>query len=76
MLNKLSIKQKNKGYINTAQDVPAELALEHHSLLIEDSKQCDIESLSTAFGIDSLAFLNSLDSRVIKIPSEKIANLP
>lgn len=69
---------KNIGVTETQHKMLQRLELDrkHHSLLIAYSKKCGIEFLSTAFDIDSLAFLDSLGSRFIKIPSGEITNLP
>ena len=56
---------KNIGVTETQHKMLQRLELDrkHHSLLIAYSKKCGIEFLSTAFDIDSLAFLDSLGSR-------------
>lgn len=53
-----------------------ELSAEQHYKLINYCKQRSIQFLSTAFDLDSLDFLHSLDLPFFKIPSGEITNLP
>ncbi|AOP33677.1 N-acetylneuraminate synthase [Leptospira tipperaryensis] len=53
-----------------------ELSKDGHFSLIEHCKNRNIEFLSTAFDLHSLAFLNELNLRRYKIPSGEITNLP
>lgn len=53
-----------------------ELSFDEFCELSEYCKEKDIEFLSTAFDIESLDFLESLDMQRWKIPSGEITNLP
>jgi len=53
-----------------------ELSPENHFELIEYSKSKGVEFLSTAFDLESLAFLDSLNLKVFKVPSGEITNKP
>ncbi|WP_061215970.1 N-acetylneuraminate synthase [Leptospira santarosai] len=53
-----------------------ELSKENHEKLIQHCKQTGIEFLSTAFDLQSLAFLEQLNLSRYKIPSGEITNLP
>lgn len=53
-----------------------ELSPEDHLRLIEHCNHCGIKFLSTAFDLDSIDFLDSLDLDLWKIPSGEITNLP
>ncbi|MDI7189572.1 N-acetylneuraminate synthase [Leptospira santarosai] len=53
-----------------------ELSKENHEKLIQYCKQTGIEFLSTAFDLQSLAFLEQLNLSRYKIPSGEITNLP
>ncbi|WP_397601108.1 N-acetylneuraminate synthase [Silvanigrella sp.] len=53
-----------------------ELKRENHQVLINHSKNCGINFLSTAFDIQSLDFLFSLGIDLFKIPSGEITNYP
>lgn len=53
-----------------------ELSRHDHFLLIEHCKKCGIKFLSTAFDLESIEFLHSLNLDLWKIPSGEITNLP
>lgn len=53
-----------------------ELSKEDHFQLIDHCKKRKISFLSTAFDLESLAFLNSLNMDFFKIPSGEITNFP
>ncbi|TGL99204.1 N-acetylneuraminate synthase [Leptospira jelokensis] len=53
-----------------------EISKEDHFRLIEHCKKAGIEFLSTAFDLESLEFLKSLNLKRVKIPSGEITNLP
>lgn len=53
-----------------------ELKYEHHHVLIEHCQKRKIRFLSTAFDFESLAFLETLNMGLWKIPSGEITNLP
>jgi len=53
-----------------------ELSHENHELLIDYCKQKNIQFFSTAFDLDSLAYLKEIGLDVVKIPSGEITNLP
>lgn len=53
-----------------------ELSAEDHAVLIERCKQQGIRFLSTAFDLESVAFLDSLGLPLWKIPSGEITNFP
>ena len=53
-----------------------EISEEMHHELIHYCESKDIKFLSTAFGLESLTFLNSLGLKLAKIPSGEITNLP
>ena len=53
-----------------------ELSRDDHFLLIEHCKKCGIKFLSTAFDLESIEFLHSLNLDLWKIPSGEITNLP
>ena len=53
-----------------------ELSFENHKVLIERCHEKNIGFLSSAFDLDSLNFLLSLNLPYIKIPSGEINNLP
>lgn len=53
-----------------------ELSPEDHLRLIEHCNHCGIKFLSTAFDLDSIDFLDSLNLDLWKIPSGEITNLP
>ena len=53
-----------------------ELTFDEFIELKEHCKYRDIQFLSTAFDLDSVDFLNSLDVNMWKIPSGEITNLP
>ncbi len=53
-----------------------EIDQETHEMLIDYCRDREIEFLSTAFDIDSIALLNRLGLKRIKIPSGEITNLP
>lgn len=53
-----------------------EIDLETHEMLIDYCQEKNIEFLSTAFDIDSVALLNRLGLKRVKVPSGEITNLP
>ncbi|MCW7497015.1 N-acetylneuraminate synthase [Leptospira levettii] len=53
-----------------------ELSKDNHFQLIEYCKKRNISFLSTAFDLESLEFLNSLQLDIFKIPSGEITNYP
>lgn len=53
-----------------------ELSHESHELLIDYCKQKNIQFFSTAFDLDSLAYLKEIGLDLVKIPSGEITNLP
>ena len=53
-----------------------ELSYEDHYRLINHCNKCGIKFLSTAFDLDSIEFLHSLNLDLWKIPSGEITNLP
>lgn len=53
-----------------------ELTVEQHHELIAYCKQKNIKFLSTAFDLESIDLLNSLNIQLFKIPSGEITNLP
>lgn len=53
-----------------------QISEDDHFALRDYCKEKSIEFLSSAFDLDSLDFLNSLDMPVFKIPSGEITNLP
>jgi N,N'-diacetyllegionaminate synthase len=53
-----------------------ELSIEDHIELIKYCSLKKINFLSTAFDIDGVSFLSSLNLRVFKIPSGELTNLP
>ena len=53
-----------------------ELSHEDHLQLIEHCNRCGVKFLSTAFDLDSIDFLSSLNLDLWKIPSGEITNLP
>lgn len=53
-----------------------ELSHDDHFRLIEHCNKCGIKFLSTAFDLDSIEFLASLNLDLWKIPSGEISNLP
>lgn len=53
-----------------------ELSVEDHYALIDYCKQIGIKFLSTAFDLESIDFLHSLDLGLWKIPSGEITNYP
>ena len=53
-----------------------ELSHENHELLIDYCKQKNIHFFSTAFDLDSLAYLKEIGLDLVKIPSGEITNLP
>lgn len=53
-----------------------ELSSEQHSELVTYSKQRGIKFLSTAFDLDSIDFLSTLNLGIWKIPSGEITNYP
>lgn len=53
-----------------------ELSIEQHHELIDYCKQKNIRFLSTAFDLESINLLNSLQLDLFKIPSGEITNLP
>ncbi len=53
-----------------------ELDVQAHEILIAHAKKCGIKFLSTAFDLDSIDLLESLDIPFYKIPSGEVTNLP
>ena len=53
-----------------------ELSHDDHLQLIEHCNRCGVKFLSTAFDLDSIDFLSSLNLDIWKIPSGEITNLP
>ena len=53
-----------------------ELSEDDHDELISYTKQKGISFFSTAFDLDSLAYLSKIGLRLVKIPSGEITNLP
>lgn len=53
-----------------------ELSHSDHLQLIEHCNHCGVKFLSTAFDLDSIDFLSSLNLDLWKIPSGEITNLP
>lgn len=53
-----------------------ELSTDDHIKLIEHCDKCGVKFLSTAFDLDSIEFLDSLQLNLWKIPSGEISNLP
>lgn len=53
-----------------------ELSHENHELLIDYCKKKNIQFFSTAFDLDSLAYLKEIGLDLVKIPSGEITNLP
>lgn len=53
-----------------------ELSHENHELLIDYCKRKNIQFFSTAFDLDSLAYLKEIGLDLVKIPSGEITNLP
>lgn len=53
-----------------------ELSIEQHHELIEYCRQKNIRFLSTAFDLESIDLLNTLQLDLFKIPSGEITNLP
>ena len=53
-----------------------ELSHSDHIQLIEHCNHCGVKFLSTAFDLDSIDFLSSLNLDLWKIPSGEITNLP
>jgi N,N'-diacetyllegionaminate synthase len=56
--------------------VKIEMSYENHYKLVEHCKACNIKFLSTAFDLESVAFLETLNMDMWKIPSGEIVNLP
>lgn len=53
-----------------------ELSHEEHFRLIDHCNHCGIKFLSTAFDLESIEFLHSLNLDLWKVPSGEITNLP
>jgi N,N'-diacetyllegionaminate synthase len=53
-----------------------ELSHENHLELIAFAKEKGVEFFSTAFDVDGLDYLNSLDFKLFKLPSGEITNYP
>ena len=51
-----------------------EMPIEWHQNLMKYAKECNIHFLSTAFDLESLEFLHSLNLKFFKIPSGEITN--
>jgi N-acetylneuraminate synthase/N,N'-diacetyllegionaminate synthase len=65
---------KNESQLQMLEKL--ELSESAHYELIKYCKQRNISFLSTAFDLDSLAFLKELGAELFKIPSGEITNLP
>ena len=52
-----------------------ELSLDWHKPLMDHAEKCGVKFMSTAFDLDSIAFLNELNLSPFKIPSGEITNL-
>ena len=53
-----------------------ELSQDDHELLIDYCKQQNIQFFSTAFDLESLAYLKEIGLDLVKVPSGEITNLP
>lgn len=77
-VEKAAYQKTNTGNDESQRDMLAklELPLDWHHELQEHAKKRGIAFLSTAFDNDSLAFLQTLDLAVFKIPSGELTNAP
>jgi len=75
---KAAYQRENIGKEETQFDMLKKLELteEMHRELIEYSKLCSIDLISTAFDITDSNLLHSLGQRIFKVPSGEITNLP
>lgn len=75
---KAEYQEVNTGKSETQYEmlVKLEMSYENHYKLIEHCKACNIKFLSTAFDLESVAFLETLNMDMWKIPSGEIVNLP
>lgn len=75
---KAEYQEKNTGNSETQYEmlVKIEMSYESHYQLVEHCKACNIKFLSTAFDLESVAFLETLNLDMWKIPSGEIINLP
>lgn len=73
-----SYQKKNTGVIESQYLMLKRLELkrEEHLILMKHSELMGIKFLSSAFDIDALNFLDSLNLDLVKIPSGEITNLP
>jgi N,N'-diacetyllegionaminate synthase len=75
---KAAYQEVNTGKSETQYEMllKIEMSYENHYKLIEHCKACNIKFLSTAFDLESVAFLDTLNMDMWKIPSGEIVNLP
>ena len=78
LANKSSYQKENTDASGNQVTMLSKLQLTktQHLELIDYSKTCGIEFLSTGFDIKSLEFLKSLDLKRYKVPSGEITNYP
>ena len=69
-----NIGKKNEGQLAMLKKL--ELSVKDHQELIQYCKKCNIRFWSTAFDMESIEFLHSLNMRLWKIPSGEITNYP
>lgn len=76
--DKAVYQKQAKGKVESQLDMlkKLELTTEQHVQLINYCHECGIEFLSTAFDIDSILKLSSMNLQRWKIPSGEIINLP
>ena len=76
--NQAKYQQANIGYKQTQLEMLKILELQDtdHKVLIEECKINNIGFLSSAFDVDGINFLKSLNIDYLKIPSGEITNLP
>jgi N,N'-diacetyllegionaminate synthase len=76
--NQAEYQLRNTGQKETQLDMVRRLELSEdaHFELIAHAKKCGIKFFSTAFDLQSLAFLNALGIDMFKIPSGEITNYP
>lgn len=66
--------QKNEGQLAMLKKL--ELSLEEHDILLNYCNQSGIRFFSTAFDMDSIEYLHSINMGLWKIPSGEITNYP
>lgn len=66
----------NEAESQQAMLADLELSYDSHHLLKSHAEKAGITFLSSAFDIQSLVFLSSLDMELIKVPSGEITNVP